>query len=92
MGAIFSPPKAPQMPPPPPPVEPLAVQPVQEPAKTEEKPIPAVPNQVDPDVVKARQSERSKAAQRQGRAATVLTGGSGINEPANTAKKTALGA
>lgn len=68
--------------PPPPPADP-------EPRRIE--PAPPVPTEKTPDVKKASDAERKKAALAGGRAATIKTSSQGLLAPANTARKTLLG-
>ncbi len=50
------------------------------------------PKQADPAVQQARSDERRRAANAQGAASTILTGGQGVTGAASTTKKTLLGA
>lgn len=55
-------------------------------------PLPAVPTPADPVVGQARTRQRQRAALAGGRRSTILTGGRGLLTPADTARKTILGA
>lgn len=54
-------------------------------------PVPPPVTPADPEISKARQRNRARAALAQGRAATIATSGLGLTTPASTALKTALG-
>lgn len=54
-------------------------------------PPPPVPTPDDPAVDEARRKQQIAARLRQGRSATILTGGLGLSDPAPVARKTLLG-
>lgn len=54
-------------------------------------PPPPVPQVTDPAVEDAARRARQAEGKRKGRRSTLLTGGQGVTEDANVAKKTLLG-
>lgn len=60
------------------------------PPKPQPAPPPA-PTRADPEIDEARRRQQLAARLRQGRGATILTGGLGLADPAPVARKTLLG-
>lgn len=54
------------------------------------QPLPEPPSVTDPAVEEARRKELAAASARQGRRATLLTGGDGVAEPASLGGRTRL--
>jgi hypothetical protein len=81
MGGLFSAPKAPKIKLPDPPK-------VKDLPKPREVPIPSL---IDPTVIEARRLAALRAATRQGRASTILTGGTGSTTSSPSYVNTLLG-
>lgn len=73
----FSKPSMPSITAPPPPPDP--------------EPPPPPPTRDDPEVVDAQRAARKRRISAKGRSSTLLTGGQGVTEEANTGLKTLLG-
>ena len=55
------------------------------------EPPPPAPTRDDPEVVDAQRSARKRQISAKGRSSTLLTGGQGVTDEANTGLKTLLG-